>query len=75
MNTNSFGTSSTDCLMLGDLINQVTADTGSTVSMHLYPLRVPETQDVIHFAIFLMAAIIYCDSTHSCHGKVNVTSA
>lgn len=34
MNANSFGTSSTDQLMLGDRVTQVTADTGSTVTTY-----------------------------------------
>ena len=34
MNTNSFGTSPTDHLLIGDPVSQVTADTGSTVSYY-----------------------------------------
>ena len=39
MNTNSFGTSPSDRLTLGDRVTQVTADTGSTVYMPFRPVH------------------------------------
>ena len=39
MNTNSFGTSPTDRLRLGDRVTQVTADTGSTVLLMWEPMQ------------------------------------
>ena len=62
MNTNSFGTSPTGRLMLGDRLTQVTVDTGSTVVRKIdkenEPLQNVDTSGMVNLKIFVLKNII-----------------